>query len=81
MIKAHHKALELIQNKEWDAAHILVQNHSDSLSCQIHGYLHRIEGDLPNAQYWYRRGGLELLDNSLEQEFIRLLNQLTDSHD
>jgi hypothetical protein len=72
----HPHALQLIQNGEWDAAHRLVQDYPDSLSCQIHGYLHRIEGDLTNACYWYRRAGLDMPDNSLDEELKRLILQV-----
>lgn len=68
----HQQVLALAKAGEWEQAHGLVQVHSDTLSCQIHGYLHRVEGDLGNAGYWYRRGGMALPANALEQEFIRL---------
>jgi hypothetical protein len=73
MKNIHKQALQLIQNDDWDAAHRLIQDYSDPLSCQIHGYLHRIEGDLSNASYWYKRAGLEMPDTSVEQELNRLL--------
>jgi hypothetical protein len=69
----HLQALQFIQSRDWDAAHRLVQNFSDPLSCQIHGYLHAIEGDLSNAGYWYRRAGMTLPNCSLEDELKRLL--------
>ncbi|HZE91835.1 MAG TPA: hypothetical protein VE029_09055 [Rhizobacter sp.] len=69
----HHQALTLAAQGNWDAAHKLAQVHDDLLSCQIHGYLHRIEGDLSNAGYWYRRGGLQALPaNTLPEEAARL---------
>lgn len=66
------KALNLAKQGQWDDAHELVQPYSDAWSCRIHGYLHRVEGDLGNAAYWYRRAGMELPDNSLEDELNRL---------
>ncbi len=42
------------------------------MACLIHGYLHRVEGDLGNAQYWYRRANKFMPDNSLEEEWNRL---------
>ena len=74
----HRKALQLIQGGDWDAAHRLIQDFSDPLSCQIHGYLHRIEGDLANARYWYQYVGLVLPDNSLDEELAHLMSQSTD---
>jgi len=81
MKNTHQQALQLIQNGEWDAAHRLVQDYYDPLSCHIHGYLHRIEGDSANAHYWYRRTGLDMPDNSLEQELNRLFAQVADISD
>lgn len=72
----HRKVLELAKAGDWEQAHKLVQVHSDPLSCQIHGYLHRVEGDLGNAAYWYRRGGMDRPDNPLDAEWARLQAQL-----
>jgi hypothetical protein len=50
------KAVELALAGEWDAAHQLVQQHEDDITAAwIHAVLHKIEGDLGNARYWYRR--------------------------
>lgn len=40
---------------EWDAAHELAQAQDDAVGAWVHAWLHRIEGDLGNADYWYRR--------------------------
>ncbi len=64
--------LNLARDNHWDEAHRLVQSHSDSLSCQIHAYLHRVEGDDWNADYWYAKAGVPRPANSLEQELARL---------
>lgn len=68
----HKKVLELAQAGDWDSAHKTVQTHSDKLSCLIHGYLHRVEGDLSNAAYWYGRADARLPNNTLDQEWQRL---------
>ena len=50
------RAIELALAGEWDAAHQLVQCHeADATAAWIHAVLHKIEGDLGNARYWYRR--------------------------
>ena len=50
------RAVELALAGEWDAAHQLVQQYEDdSTAAWIHAVLHKIEGDLGNARYWYRR--------------------------
>ena len=52
------KAIDLLEKSDWQAAHALVQQDEDSpLACWAHGVVHLMEGDLPNARYWYRRAG------------------------
>lgn len=72
----HQKSLDLAKAGHWAEAHALVQKHGDELSCQIHGYLHRVDGDLDNARYGYGRGNSTLLDNTLDEEWARLQAQL-----
>lgn len=73
----HIKALDLARDGNWDESHHLVQQYSDNLSCLIHAYLHRVEGDIGNAKYWYRHAGVEMPDNTLEEELNRLY-EMTD---
>ena len=40
---------------DWDAAHELAQAQDDADGAWVHAWLHRVEGDLDNADYWYRR--------------------------
>lgn len=48
------QALLLLERGDWQAAHAIVQRDEDSaLSCWAHGIVHILEGDLPNARYWY----------------------------
>jgi hypothetical protein len=50
------KAVELALAGEWDAAHNLVQQYeADATAAWIHAVLHKVEGDLSNARYWYQR--------------------------
>ena len=53
----HHRALWLDLNGNWDAAHRIVEQMSDTNAMWIHAYLHRKEPDLANARYWYRSAG------------------------
>jgi len=49
-------ALAHLEAGEWQAAHEIVQRDEDSpLACWAHGIVHIMEGDLPNARYWYAR--------------------------
>jgi len=49
------KAVAHLQAGDWQAAHEIVQRDEESpLACWAHGIVHIMEGDLPNARYWYR---------------------------
>jgi hypothetical protein len=61
---------------DWDAAHKIVQDESDAHSAWVHAYLHRVEGDLSNAGYWYRRAGQPVAQDSLEAEWQRIVSAL-----
>ena len=58
------KAIDLALQGQWDAAHRLVQQYEDDLVASwVHAVLHKIEGDLDNSWYWYRRAGkMECVD-------------------
>ena len=57
---------------DWDAAHKIVQNESSRDAAWVHAYLHRVEGDLGNAGYWYRQAGQPAATDSLEAEWERI---------
>ena len=61
---------------EWDAAHQIAQDLEDSDGSWIHAYLHRKEGDLGNAGYWYRRAGKPVAGDSLDAEWRRIVTAL-----
>jgi hypothetical protein len=47
-------AVAQLERGDWQAAHEIVQKDEESaLSCWAHGIVHVMEGDLPNARYWY----------------------------
>ena len=39
----------------WDKAHRIVMDDESADCAWVHAYLHRVEGDLDNAGYWYRK--------------------------
>ena len=50
------QAVELALADDWDAAHQIVQQYEDDATAAwIHAVLHKVEGDLGNARYWYHR--------------------------
>jgi hypothetical protein len=44
--------------------------------CWVHAYLHRREGDLENAGYWYRRAGRSPATDALEAEWLAIARNL-----
>jgi hypothetical protein len=42
---------------DWARAHALSQEDVGAAGAWVHAYLHRKEGDLANARYWYARAG------------------------
>jgi hypothetical protein len=62
--------------RDWDKADQIVQNVNDADSAWVHAYLHRKEGDLSNARYWYRRSGRSEFNESLNQEWEQIAMNL-----
>ena len=54
----HRRVLSHLRRNEWNKAHAIVMGMRDKLAFRIHGLLHRIEGDLANARYWYDRAAV-----------------------
>jgi len=57
---------------DWDRAHDCAQAQDDAAGAAVHAYLHRKEGDLANAGYWYRRAGRPVAKEPLAQEWDAL---------
>jgi hypothetical protein len=57
----------------WHQAHAQVDQLNDQDSALVHAYLHRKEGDIWNADYWYRKARSIRLDVSLEKEWEQLV--------
>jgi hypothetical protein len=49
------RALDHLAAGAWKQAHEIVQKEQGPLAAWLHGIVHTLEGDLDNAQYWYRR--------------------------
>ncbi|WP_025036735.1 hypothetical protein [Bradyrhizobium sp. DOA9] len=64
---------------DWDRAHGIVQDESNREAAWVHAYLHRVEGDLGNAGYWYRQAGQVAAKDSLEAEWERIAATLLGS--
>jgi hypothetical protein len=71
------KALGLAAAGDWDSAHTLVQDESSKEAAWVHAHLHRVEGDLDNAGYWYRRAGKPVAPSPLPEEWRAIVKALT----
>ena len=58
---------------DWDRSHEVIQDVNSKNAAWIHAYLHRKEGDIGNAQYWYSRAGKNMPPGGLEQEWQGLV--------
>jgi hypothetical protein len=61
---------------DWAKAHTLAQDVDDASGAWVHAYLHRKEGDVANASYWYRRANLPVATDSLDAEWTRIVSTL-----
>lgn len=61
---------------EWDVAHEIVQAEDSAEAALVHAHLHRVEGDLANAGYWYRRAGRPVAEVSTAEEWGALVAAL-----
>jgi hypothetical protein len=61
---------------KWDEAHKIVQDEDTKDAAWVHAYLHRLEGDLGNAGYWYRQAGQPVAKDSLDAEWERIASAL-----
>ena len=57
---------------DWGKAHTLAQEVDEASGAWVHAYLHRKEGDLGNAAYWYGRAKQPTATDSLEVEWARI---------
>jgi hypothetical protein len=64
---------------QWDAAHEVAQNIDNPIGAWIHAYLHRKEGDLGNAGYWYRRAQKPECRSSLDVEWEEIATAVLDA--
>jgi hypothetical protein len=72
------RALWLAKAGQWDAAHDLCQEIPGTPGSWIHAWLHREEGDLGNAAYWYSRAGKPVPARSLSlaDEWVEIATAL-----
>ena len=71
-------ALWLVRAGRWGAAHDLCEEIDGSAGAWIHAHLHRVEGDLSNAAYWYDRAGKPTPEgqSKIGEEWCELVDEL-----
>lgn len=57
---------------DWKRAHECAQEDTSPAGSAVHAYLHRVEGDLGNAVYWYSRAGRDRRMDALAAEWEAL---------
>jgi hypothetical protein len=70
------RALWFAAKGDWDKAHALVMDATDEEAAWVHAYLHRVEGDLDNARYWYRQAKRPSASGALDAEWDEIVAAL-----
>jgi len=73
-LSLHLQSLWFDGKGNWKAAHDLIDQLSDKRSAHLHAYLHRKEGDIWNADYWYSRAGQKRPAITLGEEWEQLVS-------
>ena len=60
---------------DWVKSHEIIQEMDNKEAARIHAYLHRKEGDLWNADFWYRKADTKQPNLSLEHELEHLIKK------
>lgn len=61
---------------DWEAAHHCAQEDHSDLGSLMHAYLHRKEGDIGNARYWYNQARRPMFQGSLLQEWEAIASEV-----
>jgi hypothetical protein len=75
-ISGHLLSLWYDAKDDWEKSHTIIQEINDANAAWIHAYLHRKEGDIGNADYWYRRAGKKRPAVSLEKEWEEIVKEI-----
>lgn len=74
------KALWFDRKGNWEAAHNIAQDIDDQNGSRVHAYLHRKEGDLSNASYWYHLAQQPIPKKSLQEEWKEIVRIFLEQH-
>jgi len=72
-------ALRWAGKDDWNKAHEIVMDEGGADCAWVHAYLHRVQGDLENAGYWYRQARRKPASGKLEAEWQQIAAALLQS--
>lgn len=72
-------ALWHLEKGDWHRSHEIAQAIESADAAWVHAHLHRVEGDVWNADYWYRLAGRERPDTPLDDERANIVAALLES--
>jgi hypothetical protein len=61
---------------DWETAHAIAQDVGGVDGAWVHAYLHRKEGDVGNASYWYRVAGRGVAMGDFRREWEGIVGEL-----
>ena len=70
-------ALWWVSKRNWQRAHDLIDEAPGLDEAWVHAFLHRMEGDDGNANYWYRRAGRDRPNVTIGKELEQLIGHFT----
>ena len=75
-LSAALKGLWWAGKDDWDKAHKLVMDDGGADCAWVHAHLHRVEGDLDNARYWYGQARQPAAGGDLSDEWATIVAAL-----
>ena len=61
---------------DWEKAHEIAQDVAGAYGAWVHAYLHRKDGDVGNAAYWYRVAGRGVAMGDFRREWEGIVGAL-----
>lgn len=71
------QALWWMRKGDWERAHATAQADGTHEGAWVHAHLHRVEGDLDNAAYWYGQAKKPVSKAPLDEEWTALVETLS----
>lgn len=73
VLEAPVAALWWARKGDWHKAHRLVMDETSRDAAWVHAWLHRVEGDVANARYWYRQARRQPADGDFDTEWEAII--------